>query len=139
MRVLRHHPAGSHGAGGPLPLAADPTKEMENVPVAMLRRMMVVGAVLMAAACGGDDAPSGEYGRVEAGQWFTIMNFRSGNQVTLTMIGSPDSMAGTFRRDGSTVAVTAAGETRTLRIDGNGCLDGGPGNSFFSGTICKKP
>jgi hypothetical protein len=99
---------------------------------------MMAGVVLLATACGGDDGPSGEYGRTEAGQWFTIMTFRSSNQVTLTMIGSTDSMPGTFRREGSTVSVTAAGETRSLRIDGNGCLDGGPGNSFFSGVICKK-
>ncbi|WP_211865643.1 hypothetical protein [Neoroseomonas terrae] len=94
--------------------------------------------VLLAAACGGDEAPSGEYGRTEAGQWFTILNFRSGNQVTLTMIGSSDAINGTFRHEGDTVAVTAAGDSRTLRIDGNGCLDGGPGNALFSGVICKK-
>lgn len=103
----------------------------------MLRFAAVAGLALL-AACGGDDGPSGEYGRTEAGQWFTIMNFRSGNAVTLTMIGSSDAIAGTFRRDGSTVSVTAAGETRALRIDGNGCLDGGAGNSFFSGVICKR-
>ena len=45
---------------------------------------------------------------------------------------------GTYTRDGDSVTVIAAGETRMLRIDGNGRLDGGSGNSFFSGVICKK-
>lgn len=103
-----------------------------------IRTAGMAGLVLLAAACGGDDAPSGEYGKTEAGQWFTVLNFRSGNQVSLTMIGSPDTLTGTYRRDGNAVLVTAAGETRTLQIDANGCLDGGRGNSFFSGIICKK-
>ena len=100
------------------------------------------GAALVLAgalAVRGEGGLSGEYGQTEAGDWFTILEFTGGDQVTLTMIGSEDRFDGSFIRDGDSLAVTAAGETRTLRIDGAGCLDGGPGNSFFSGVICPKP
>ena len=106
------------------------------------RNVMLRGAAIVLAgmlgACGGAGGLAGEYGQSEAGQWFTILDFTGGDKVTLTMIGSEDRHSGTFRRDGDNVIVTAAGETRTLKIDGNGCLDGGPGNSFFSGVVCKK-
>lgn len=101
------------------------------------------GVALLAAtlgACGGGQAGlSGDYGQSDAGQWFTILNFRGGDQVTLTMIGSEDRHSGSYSREGDNLTLTAAGETRTLRIDANGCIDGGPGNSFFSGVVCKKP
>ena len=105
------------------------------------RNVMTSAAAMVLAgtlsACGGDGL-SGEYGQSEAGQWFTILTF-TGDAVKLTMIGSEDAFDGTWTREGDKVMVTAVGETRTLTLDGNGCLDGGPGNSFFSGTICKKP
>lgn len=108
----------------------------------MFRNVMLSSAALLLAgtlsACGGQSGLSGEYGQSDAGQWFTILDFTSGNQVTLTMIGSEDRHSGTYTRDGDSVTVTAAGETRTLKLDGNGCLDGGLGNSLFSGVICKK-
>lgn len=106
------------------------------------RNVVLSGAALLLAgalsACGGQSGLSGEYGQSDAGQWFTILNFTGGDQVTLTMIGSEDRHSGTFTREGDNMTVTAAGETRTLKIDGNGCLDGGPGNSLFSGVVCKK-
>lgn len=109
----------------------------------MLRKVLMCGAVIALvgglAACGSEEGLSGEYGQREAGQWFTILDFKGSDQVTLTMIGSEDRHSGTFRRDGDNVILTVAGETRTLRIDSNGCLDGGPGNSLFAGTVCKKP
>lgn len=108
-----------------------------------LKKLMTTGAALLLAgslaACGGDDGLSGEYGKTEAGQWFTIVNFTSGSELTLTMIGSEDRLSGSYKREGDTVTVTAAGESRGLKIDGKGCLDGGAGNTFFSGTICPKP
>lgn len=108
-----------------------------------IRNVVLRGAAFLLAgtlsACGSPGGLSGEYGQTETGQWFTILDFKGGDQVTLTMIGSEDRHGGTHTREGDNVVVTAAGETRTLRIDENGCLDGGPGNSFFSGVICKKP
>jgi hypothetical protein len=90
-------------------------------------------------ACGGSGGGlSGEYGQSEAGQWFTILDFKGGDQVVLTMIGSEDRHSGTYTREGDNVTLTAAGDTRTLKVDANGCLDGGPGNIFFSGVICKR-
>ena len=107
------------------------------------RNLASSGAALLLAAalsaCGGQGGLSGEYGQSDAGQWFTLLDFRGGDQVTLTMIGSEDRHMGTYAREGDSVILTVAGETRTLRLDGNGCLDGGPGNSFYSGVICKKP
>lgn len=107
------------------------------------RKVASGGAALLLAAtlyaCGGQGGLSGEYGQSDAGQWFTILDFRGGDQVTLTMIGSEDRHSGTYTRDGDNVTITAAGETRTLTIDANGCLDGGRGNSFFSGVACEKP
>lgn len=109
----------------------------------MLRKIILCAAgVLLAgglAACSGEDGLSGEYGQQDGGQWFTILNFKGSDQVTLTMIGSEDRHSGTYSRDGDSVTVKVAGETRTLRIDANGCLDGGAGNSLFSGPVCKKP
>lgn len=105
------------------------------------RNVATTGASLLLAgilsSCGGQSGLSGEYGKTETGQWFTILDFE-GDTVTLTMIGSEDRFPGSYTQDGDTVVITAAGETRTLRIDANGCLDGGPGNSFFSGVICKR-
>jgi hypothetical protein len=107
------------------------------------RNVVLSGAALLLAgtlsACGSKGGLSGEYGQSEAGQWFTILDFQGGDQVTLVMIGSEDRHSGTYTLEGDTVTVTAAGESRTLKLDGNGCLDGGPGNSFFSGVVCKKP
>ncbi|MDX9875495.1 MAG: hypothetical protein RBS88_11335 [Spongiibacteraceae bacterium] len=100
--------------------------------------VLLMAGVLSACGGGGNDL-SGEYGQAEAGQWFTILNFQGGDQVTLTMIGDPDSHRGTYTREGDSVTVNVMGESRTLRIDGDGCLDGGAGNSLFSGVICKKP
>jgi hypothetical protein len=107
------------------------------------RNVVLGGAALLLtgalAACGSRGGLSGEYGQSDAGQWFTILDFQGGGRVMLTMIGSEDRHSGTYTTEGDTVVVTAAGETRTLNVDGNGCLDGGPGNSFFSGTVCRKP
>lgn len=91
------------------------------------------------SACGGQNDLAGEYGQNESGQWFTILDFKGRDQVILTMIGSEDRHSGTYTREGDSVTVTAAGETRTFQLDGNGCLDGGPGNTFFAGIVCKKP
>ncbi|ACO79346.1 hypothetical protein AvCA_31830 [Azotobacter vinelandii CA] len=106
------------------------------------QKAMMAGAACLLigtlTACGGGAGLSGPYGKTESGQWFTILDFKSGDQVVLTMIGSEDKINGTYKRSGDNVDVTAAGETRTLKIDSKGCLDGGAGNSFFSGVICKK-
>jgi hypothetical protein len=105
------------------------------------RNVVLSGAALFAlSACGGQGSGlAGEYGQTHAGEWFTILEFKGADQVTLTMIGDSDRHSGTYTRDGDTVTVNAVGETRTLKIDANGCLDGGAGNSFFAGTVCKKP
>lgn len=107
-----------------------------------VRSAVKIGAVLLLAGamsgCGGQSGLSGEYGKSEAGQWFTVLDFQGGDRVTVSMIGSADRFNGTYTREGDRVVLTAAGETRTLRIDDKGCLDGGPGNSFFSGVVCKK-
>jgi len=106
-----------------------------------IRNVVLSGAAsLVLSACGGQGSGlGGEYGQNHAGEWFTVLEFKGGDQVTLTMIGDSDRHSGTYTRDGDTVAVTAVGETRTLKIDANGCLDGGAGNSFFTGVVCKKP
>lgn len=111
-------------------------KEMKLQNVALRGAVLLLVATL--SACSGESKLSGEYGQSDAGQWFTILDFKGGNQVLLTMIGSEDRHSGTYTRNGDNVTVTAAGETRTLKIDSNGCLDGGPGNSLFSNVICKK-
>lgn len=98
----------------------------------------IVLAGLLAAQAGAGDL-AGEYGQNEAGQWFTILDLQEGGAATLTMIGSEDRFEGNWSQAGDSVDVTAAGETRTLSLGGDGCLDGGLGNSFFAGTVCRKP
>ena len=107
----------------------------------MRLRNAAAGAALLltgATVAAGHDGLQGEYGQTETGQWFTILEFTGDDQVTLTMIGSEDRFDGTYSRDGDSLEIRAAGETRTLTVDENGCLDGGPGNSFFSGVVCRK-
>lgn len=109
---------------------------MKKMQVAMATGFVLVLGTL--AACGGQSGLAGEYGKTETGQWFTILDFQGGDRVVLSMIGSEDRFEGSYAREGDSVTVTAAGDTRTLQIDGEGCLDGGPGNPFFSGTICRR-
>lgn len=107
------------------------------------RKMTAIAAVFMLAgslaACDSQSGGiSGQYGQKHAGEWFTILEFKGGEEVVLTMIGSEDRFHGTYKKDGDKISVRAAGETRTLTIDSKGCLDGGNGNSFFTGVVCKK-
>lgn len=103
-------------------------------------RTLGVAMVLLGtlAACDSDHRLHGEYGQYESEIWFPILDFGLGGKVTLKMSGSSDDYTGTYQRNGDKVIVNVAGEVRTLTIDTNGCLDGGKGNSFFSGVICKE-
>lgn len=104
-------------------------------------KISAVAALLIAAltGCNGNSGLAGEYGQQESGVWFPILDFKRSGGVTLKTSGSADDEAGTWERNGNQVVVKVAGDTRTLTVDGNGCLDGGTNNNFFSGVICKKP
>lgn len=94
----------------------------------------------LSACDGGQGELSGEYGQSHGGQWFTILEFTKGNEVKLTTIGDVDTHLGTYKREGDSVTITipSIDETRTLKIDSNGCLDGGVSNALFMESICKK-
>lgn len=104
--------------------------------------MLYSSAFLLASfltACGNPNELSGEYGQSEANQWFTIFEFKDKGEVIVSLIGSESRRNGTYTREGDMVSITVDGDTRTLRIVENGCIDGGTGSFFFSGLICKKP
>lgn len=88
--------------------------------------------VSLLAACGNGFA--GEYGHDVGGQWRTVMTFKGNGEAELELMGN--IMVAKYEVKDGKVYVTGGkgGQTQALRIDENGCIDGG----MLFGTLCKK-
>jgi hypothetical protein len=91
---------------------------------------LAVGCAVLAAtltACG--SGLSGRYGTEKDGADF---NFKSGNRVEITVLGS--TRVGTYKLEDGKVYITAANDTQAFKFNAQGCIDGG----FMFGTLCKQ-
>ena len=82
---------------------------------------VVLAASITLVGCGG--GLDGVY-RPEGGAgFFEQIEFRSGGKVEITFMGT--TKEGDFEVDGDRVRITVSGDTQILRLDGDGCVDGG--------------
>lgn len=83
------------------------------------------------SACG--SGVSGEYGSVNEinGKWDTLYTFK-GDTVEMDMMGV--QQVGTYKVEDGKVYITMGGQTHAMKIDDEGCIDGGP----LLGKVCKK-
>lgn len=90
-------------------------------------------AVLLGALSACDGGLSGEYGSVNdfTGKWHTRYTFK-GDQVEIDLMGN--IQVGSYKVEDGKVYITLGGQTQALRINDQGCIDGG----MLLGVACKK-
>lgn len=95
--------------------------------------------LLLGVGCGGGGKVSGIYEGVPGNSVFDRIEFKSGGDVTVTLIGI-DYQA-KYSVSGSTVSIDNQGQTSALTIDDDGCLVDGIGGRYCKGaqTAGSKP
>lgn len=103
-----------------------------------MRTLLVAALCLPIMAACGQGGLSGEYGNADSGEWRTVLSL-DGDAVAVAM---PDGtrLRGTVQSsDGKQIVIVLDdGQTVTLQVLADGCLDSGVDDGLMLGKICGK-